>query len=346
MRVIGALIAVSVAMAFLVLPAPAATQDVQYETVTKLDLPGALGTMVRVASRLGGGSTESIETTYIKGGRMRTDSEGSSTIVDMEGRRMIFLDHGAQTYHVLSLDAAVALAEQAGREVQDARDGQQVTGADDAASRIDFRFAVDRPGERRQVAGYNAERFFITLEAEGEYTPEDGEMREEAGTLVVLTEIWTSTDVPAYRARSTFDDMSARHYAEAGESLSAALAAAFAEDPAFQTALEMSVAEANKMEGMPLKTVTTLVGVAPGQKFDRAQITDPQPRGGGARGALGRLGARAAAAAAGQAAQAGDDAPPSQGVIMTVTSEVRNITTRSLDPKLFEIPEGYRERQQ
>jgi hypothetical protein len=345
MRVLGSLLAVPLVLGSVLLPAPAATQDVQYETVTKVDLPGALGTMVRVASRLGGGSMETVETTYIKGARMRTDSEGSSAIMDMEGRRMIFLDHAAKTYYVITMDAAVALAEQAGREVQAARDGQQVRGDDDALDRIAFRFAVDRPGERQKVAGYDAERFFITMEAEGEYTPEDGEEREEAGTLVVLTEVWTSTDVPAYRARSTFDDATARHYAEAGASLSEALAAAFAEDPTFQVALETSAAEASKMDGMPVKTVTTLVGVAPGEKFDRARITDPQPRGGGARTTLGRLGARAAAAAAGQATPGSDTPEATQSVIMTVTSEVRNIQTRNLDPKLFEIPEGYRERQ-
>jgi hypothetical protein len=345
MRIIGAYLAIPVAVGSLLLPATVVSQDVQYETVTKVELPGALGTMMRVAARLGGGSTEVIETTYIKGSRMRTDAEGSSTIVDMGDGRLIFLDHGSRTYHAMTFDAAAALAERTVRDVQAARDGGHATGQDDAAGRVSFRFSVDRPGERERVAGYNAERFFITLEAEGEYTPEDGEQMEEAGTLVVLTDLWTSTDVPAFRARSAFDEVSARQYAEAGSSLSEALAAAFAEDPAFQVAFEQSAAEASRMEGMPVKTVTTLVGVAPGQRFDRAQITEPQARGGGARATLGRLGARAAAAAAGQSGPTRDEAAPTQSVIMRVTSEIRNISTRSLDAGLFEIPAGYQERQ-
>jgi hypothetical protein len=88
--------------------------------------------------------------------------------------------------------------------------------------------------------------------------------------------------------------------------------------------------------------VTNLVGVAPGHRFDRARITEPQERA-GARGALGRLGARAAAAAVGQAAPDRDAPEPTQSVILTVTSEVRNVSTRTLDPSLFEVPGDYRE---
>jgi hypothetical protein len=341
MRVPTTLSVIATLSALAWLPAPAAPQDVQYETVTTVELPGALGTMMRLAARLGGGSLETVETTYIKGGRMRTDGEGSSTIMDLEGRRMIFLNHEAKTYQVMSFDAAVAMAQQTAREIQAAQAEQRVAGEEDATGKLSFRFAVDRPNERSRVAGYTAERFFVTLEAEGEYTPEEGDEREQAGTLVVLTDLWTSTENPAFGARSRFDEVSARHYAEAGATLSEALTAAFQENPNFQVALESSAAEVAKMEGMPVRTVTTLVGVAPGQSFDRALVTDPQPRAGAARGALGRLGRAAAAAAAGQQAGGGERAEATQSVIMTLTSEIRNVTTRSLDAQLFEIPAGY-----
>jgi hypothetical protein len=343
MRVPATLGLIAVLCGLVSLPAPAVTQDVQYETVTTVQLPGALGTMARMAARLGGGSLETVETTYIKGGRMRTDTEGSSTIIDMEGRRMIFLDHGAKTYEVMSFEAAIAMAEQTAREVQAAQAEERAAREGDPSGKMSFRFAVDRPNERSRVANYNAERFFITLEAEGEYTPEDGDEVEQAGTLVVLTDLWASTEIPAFGARSGFDDVSARHYGEAGASLSEALAAAFTENPNFQVALESSAAEVAKMDGMPVRTVTTMVGVAPGQRFDRSLVTDAQPRGAAARGALGRLGRAAAAAATGQQAVGGERAQATQSVIMTVTSEIRNVSTRTLDPHLFEIPAGYQQ---
>jgi hypothetical protein len=337
MRITGVVLAIPMVLAVLTAPTPAATQDVQYETVTKLELPGALGTMMRAAARLGGGSTESVETTYIKGTRMRTDSDESSVIVDLDDGRVIFLDHAARTYQVMDLNAAVARAEQAASE---ARDGQAANDQEDATGRISFRFAVDRPNERQQVAGYAAERFFITMEAEGEFVPEDGEEMEEAGTLVVLTDLWASSDVPVAGALGEFEDVSARQFAEAGSSLAETFAAAFAEDPALRTAFEQSAAEASKIEGMAVRTVTTFVGVAPGHRFDRSLITEPRQESGARRG-LGRLAARAAAAAVGQAAPTAEAAEPTQSVLMTVTSEVRNISTASLDAGLFQIPDGY-----
>jgi hypothetical protein len=342
MRVPTTLSVIAILSGLACLPAPAATQDVQYETVTTVDLPGALGTMMRMAARLGGGSLETVETTSIKGARMRTDAEGSSTIMDMEGRRMIFLNHEAKTYEAMTFDAAVAMAQQTAREIQAAQAEERAARDADASGKVSFRFAVDRPNERSRVAGYTAERFFITLEAEGEYTPEEGDQREQAGTLVVLTDLWTSTEIPAFAARSRFDEASARHYAEAGATLSEALTAAFKENPNFQVALESSAAEVAKMDGMPVRTVTTLVGVAPGQSFERTLVTDPQPRAGAGRGALGRLGRAAAAAAAGQQAGGGERVEATQSVIMTVTSEIRNVSTRSLDAQLFEVPAGYR----
>jgi hypothetical protein len=322
-------------------PAPAASQDVQYETLTRLDLPGALGTVVRIAARMGGGSMETVETTYIKGGRMRTDMEGSSTITDMENRRIILLDHRERTYQTLGLDQAVAMAEQAGAHIREAQ--AEGAPAEDLEGRVEFRFSVDRTGERQRIDGHDAERVFLTIEAEGEYVPEEGEEMEEAGTLVVLTELWVSTDHPAHQARSRFDELSARHFSEAGASITESLAAVFAENPSMRVALDKSAAEVENIQGMPVRIVSTLVGVAPGETFDRSKVTDPQPAGGGARGALGRLGRAAAAAAAGQAAGGQDRPQATQSVILSVKSDVRNVATRALDASLFEIPDGYRQ---
>ena len=56
------------------------------------------------------------------------------------------------------------------------------------------------------MAGYDAERFFLTMEAAAKAAPEGSTQREEAGTLVVLTDMWTSRGVPAFQARSAFED--------------------------------------------------------------------------------------------------------------------------------------------
>jgi hypothetical protein len=334
------------ATAVLATPSSVAAQDVQYETVTKLELPGAMGTAVRLAARIGGASLETVETTYIKGRRMRTDSDDSSTILDLETGRFISLDHKEKTYLSMSFDEMLDMARaQAGQ----AREGAAQEARPEADAAMRFRFAVDATNERQRVAGYDASRVFLTMEAEGEYTPEGADAREQAGTLVVLTDMWTSKDVPAFGALSAFEDASAQQFAAQGSAFTEALAAAFAGEPGLQVAFEQSVEQARQVEGMAVRTVTRFITVAPGQAFDRALAVEPKAEGPSVarqagRAALGRLGARAAAAAGRQQQDtpATQQSEATQATIMTVTSEVRNISSRTLDPGLFGIPEGYR----
>jgi hypothetical protein len=107
------------------------------------------------------------------------------------------------------------------------------------------------------------------MEAEGEFTPEGATEREKGGTLVILTDMWTSKDMPAFAAMNAFRDASSREYAHASAALMEGIAAAFAEDPRLKVGFEQSVQEMQKMDGMPMKTTISFVAVAPEQKFDR-----------------------------------------------------------------------------
>jgi hypothetical protein len=317
-------------------PSQLAAQDVQYETVTKTALPGALGTAARLAARMGGGSMEVVEQTSIKGRRMRVDSDASSTITDLEGGRVIYLDHDARTYTAFTFEEMLERAQQAGAEIRDANSQRTVSGHDTASTRIDFSISVDDARQRERIGGYDAQRFFLTMQAATEYVPEDGTEREDGGTLVVLTDMWASKDVPVLAARQAFDQTTAHEYAAASATLTEGIAAAFADDPQLRVAFRKSAEEAKKMEGMPVRTVTHFVVVAAGQTFDRDAITNPRPAGGGAAQQAARAGRR-------QQEDPQQDEQASQAILMTVTSEIRNVRTATLDATLFDVPAGYTE---
>ncbi|HEX6070613.1 MAG TPA: hypothetical protein VFZ18_12335 [Longimicrobiaceae bacterium] len=345
MRQVLTLAAAGAALAAFVAPAPAAAQDVQYETVTKVELPGAAGTAMRIAARLGGGSTETVETTYIKGRKMRSDGDDFSTIIDLDAGRITLLDHGAKSYSSFTFEE---MAQRAGEAAAAAQDRREVNGQG-AEAEIEFRFSVDAANERQRIAGYDAQRFFLTMEAEAEAAPEGQTEKEEAGTLVVLTDMWTSRDIPVLQARSAFDDPSARQVAEAGAAITEGFAAAFADDPRLKVAFEQSMSEARKIEGMAVRTVTSFVSVAPGVAFDRAQVIAPKAAGpslaqqagrAAVGGLMGRLGRRAAQAEPAAAAE------PTQATILSVTSEIRNVKEGAVDASLFEVPAGYRPAEQ
>jgi hypothetical protein len=347
MYTLRSILTASAVLSLLPTALPAVAQDVRYENVTRIDFPGAAGTAMRMAARLGGGSSETVETVSIKGRRMRTDIGRTSTIMDLEHGRFISIDHDARTYHVFTLEEMQQRVQQAASQMQ--QDGRQASGAGDARGQFSFRFAVDPGNERQRVAGYDADRFFLTMSAEGQYVEDGSSTPEQAGTLVVLTDMWSSRDVPAFQAMNTFQDASARQYADAGAALMQGIAAAFADDPRMRVAFEQSATEARRIEGMPVKTVTTFVSVAPGQQFDRERITNPQPQQGAgaqqaARAALGRLSGGIMGARQQQQAEAAPAAAgPTQATIFTVTSEIRNVSTNALSADLFEAPTGYRE---
>lgn len=346
MRAFRYAVIAAVCGAALATPASARGQDVQYESVSRVDFAGAAGTAMRMAARLGGGSLETVETTFIKGRKMRTDSDAASTIVDLESGRVTLLDHDARSYTSFTFEEMMDRASESAGNA--GADGREMNERGDAAARMNFRFSVDDANERQRVAGYDAQRFFLTMEAEAEAVPEGQTQMEEAGTLVVLTDLWSAKDIPVLQARRVFDDASARQYADAGAALTEGFAAAFSDDPRMQVAFEQSMQEARKIDGMAVKSVTSFVTVAPGQAFNRALVTDPKPAGpslaqqagraaiGGLMGRLGRRAAETPAAAEPEVTQA---------TIFTVTSEVRNVSTPTLDPSLFEVPAGYTERE-
>jgi len=327
----------------LVLAGGAQAQDVQYETVTKLDMAGAMGTMMRAAAKLGGGSTEVVQKTYIKGNRMRTDLDKTSTIMDLDAKRLISLDHEAKTYTSMTFEQMLAQAQQAAAGMKNER---SQAGEASGETKMKFRFSVDAGDRSEKIAGYNADRFFLTMEMEGEYTPEGETEREEGGTLVLLTDLWASEDVPTLKALSAFQDASAEQWASAGSAITKAIAAAFADEPDVEVAFEQSVQESKKIKGTPLRTVVHFIAVAPEKKFDRALAIEEKPKGGGLAKAAGKglLGGLAGRLGQKQEAQPAVEEEPTQATILTVTTETRNISTKSVDASLFEIPAGYTER--
>jgi len=322
-------------------------QDVQYETVTKLDMPGALGTMMRAAAKLGGGSTEDVQKTYVKGRKMRTDSDNSSTIVDLDGKRIISLDHEAKTYTTMTFEQMAAQMQQAAANLRNERANVSTENSQAGQQQADlkFKFSTDAPGEHQKVSGYDAERFFLTMEMEGDYTPE-GATEREKGTLVLFTDMWASKDVPIMQAMSAFREASAEEWANTGSAATKAIAMSFANNPNAEMAFEQSAKEAEKIQGMPLRSIVYFVGVAPDQKFDRelalgdkSKSDDKaESKGGGLLGGLARLARQQ------EAKPTDTDAEqPTQGTILSVTTETRNISTKPVDPGLFEIPAGYAE---
>ncbi|HEY4741819.1 MAG TPA: hypothetical protein VIH76_14580 [Candidatus Acidoferrales bacterium] len=123
MKIVRALLA-----GFLLLSSAApAHADFKY-TETSQMTGGSLLTMVKFVSKFSHGDSKKQEkdmlqpttrTHYVKGDRLRTDNEdGTSQIIDVGARRVIFIDNNNKTYAVATFDQIKAAMEQAAQQMQ------------------------------------------------------------------------------------------------------------------------------------------------------------------------------------------------------------------------------------
>lgn len=338
---------VSALAVFALAASPVAAQDVQYKTVSKMDLGGFINALARL-----GGGLEVEETTYIKGGKMRTDVEKSSTIMDFENGRYIWVDHEAKTYSMVTVEQMLEMAEQAAEKMKASQpaatsqgDGSTTLHGDSGDVKLDFALAVDRTNESEKVNGWGARRAFITMTTDATVEVE-GEEEQAAGSLIVFVDMWASTDVPVHSATARLHENAAAqaYLGEAGNAAQS-IGAAFMSDPQMSAALQKAGEEMQKIEGTPVRTTTYLVAVPPDMTFDRNLVLSPPKKesaarrigGGMLRGALGR--------AAGQQQQQEEaaEATPQQKTVMTFISEMRDAKGANLSDSLFEPPAGYRQ---
>ena len=348
----------SVVLLLLLATVPARAQDVSYTTVTRAEFGGALGSMM---SMVGGAQDPTRETTHLKGALMRTDEGDSSTIMDMGDGRFTTLDHQAKTFYTFTFGDMAAQMQGAQAQMEAAREEQP---ADQPAPEVEFetKLTVDRTGRTQRMDGYSAEQVLMIIEIVPKVAPEEGAEKEAAGTMVLFSDIWMSTDFPGYEAYKKASEEFAQEAASNMDmqATGGALQQAFASDPRMKEAFEKSAEEMKGLEGLAVKTVSSFYMVPPGAAFDReaalASADQPLAQGpdlGGAAAAGAQEAARSAVrnltgglfGRRRQQEQPEEEAAPAQAqsAITRVTTTIEDVKSGSLPDDLFKVPPGYTE---
>lgn len=334
----------------LVPPSAVRAQDVQYKTVTKVDMGTGMNVMLKLA-----GASEFSEVSYLKGKKMRSDADKMSTIFDLESGRYIILNHKDKTFintTIAEMGAATTAMLQ-GMKAENEKGQAKATAYDSVGNKADFTFdlKVDATGERQPINGQDAERVVAVMETDMKFTPEGETAAQDAGKLVFVMDVWNTSSGPAYEAVQAFQRAAAKEIAARAFSGAPNITMAFAQDPKMAEAMKKAAEEAQKMDGLAVRTTTYLVGVPPGLTFNRELALNP-PKGPGAgdvakraaggalRGALGGLGGRKPPP---EPAASPDSAKARQVTIMKMTTEVRDVQSKPLADALFQVPAGYRE---
>ena len=347
-------------IAALTLPAALSAQGVIVQSTSDVKLYGALGTFANIAAKFGGGSMKNIpSTTSISGHKMRTETGEAASIIDADAGRITTIDMKEKTFTTMTLEemaagmrqaAASAKANSEAAKAEQAKDPTAPKGDVD----VKYSVAVDRPGQREKIAGYDAERVFLTITLDVEAKPE-GEKAEQVGQMVFLLDEWRSKDAPQVAALEEFQRAYAKRLGQTFRPQMQSMEAVFKSNPQIKGGFEAAAVELAKIPGVALRSVTYVALVPPGMTFDRqlalgeaaaAAKAEPEKkeepkksRFGGLVGAV-----KSAAEQAGKSQSSSDKKdPPKQSTMMAVTNEVKSIERGSIPAEAFAPPAGYRE---
>lgn len=325
------------------LSAVSAAQDISYWTTTRAEFGGTLGRIMRVVP---GGSDPQEKKTSIHGNMMRVDNEGRSTIMDMDSSKFVFLDNPTRTYWTMEWGDIGEMWQQAAEA--EMPEAERAAYTDEETRRTvtyDVSFDVDRTGHTERIAGYEAERVFLTFQMDAIEEDEENPDSVTGGTMVLLTELWISNDFPATEAM--------KRMRPGGQVDTEVDPMALSYDPRIGAAMERLQEEMEGLDGISLRTVSHFVAVPLELDFDRDAVLRDAERSlvadvadaaassavNSARRRLGGIAGRF-----GRRSREPEPPRPEQVVFMRVISEIHDVSEAPLDAGIFTVPDDYTER--
>lgn len=337
-------------------PGSLQAQAVKYTSVSRGEFGGMLGTLVQMAP---GAQEETRETVFIKGSLMRSDQGETSTIHDMATGRYTLINHEDRTWFTMDMAEMMEQFQEMGTGGEWEEEAEEDENPEDEMPEVEVRVTTERTGRTQTFDGYAAEQVYMIMEVIP-VTEEARGSAEATGNMVVFTELWLSEDFPGMEAMEEARAEFARGAGnqEAG-GYDAALQQAFSQDPRLQEAMEKNMEEMAELQGMPVRTVTSMVMVPLGQEFDAEAVVaaSDEPLSSGGMGDL--MGKAAGAAASGAAREAmgrfggilgrnkkeEEERPaevaPTQSIFMRITSVLEDVRTSGISDSVFEPPADY-----
>jgi len=336
----------------LALPAAVAAQDIRYRETSRIE----------AFMSLPGMSDPIPSTTYVSGGRVRTDTGDESTIMDYVDGSMTEIDHKAKTYFTMSFADMMANAQamMADAKTEMAQAQQQPQAQQDV--KLDFDVKVDRLGDGGMVAGYPTQHVLLVMKAKATSTTPDPETGEEvSGTMVFATDMWVSKDFPGYEAVREAQMKAAQELSPEMRAQMEEMAASSQEMVAGiqggGNGMQKMAEEMEKIDGTPLRSLTYQIMLPDGVDFDKdavlAMADEPIPsfslgaamkqgmKEGMKSAVSGRLGGLLGRKK--EQPKPEEQAQAAQAILMRFTTTVEDVSTAVLPESTFKPDPGYKE---
>jgi len=310
-------------------------QDVRYKTTSKTEL--------HVLGFLGGlfdGETK--KDVAIKGYKMRSDEKDRSTIMDLDGERIINVDHKKKQYSILTFAEMAEMMNSIGEQMGEAKSPQGGEG-DQAGYDVEFNLDVKDTGKTKKIDGYETQEKVLVLETR--FKPKGASADTlPSGAMFAVTDMWLADDIPEMEPAHAFQKRAAEVMQSNMESmnLAAVLNKLLDSYPQAGAAMDRTKEEMAKVDGFPMATTMHLVTVPSDMDLDLelalGEKKEEKKKGGGFGGFLKKM-------AKTQGMPAGDEeeAAPEQKTLLSVYSTTSDISDKSHDASYFDPPAGYKE---
>jgi len=284
----------------------------------------------------------------VKGNRKVTMSDTTGQIVDLTEEKVYDLDIKKKTYTVKTfaqirkeMEEAQREADKAAREQRASEPGEPSKPAQKDPNEKEFEvdFDIKNTNESKSINGFNTTKSVMTVTVR-----EKGKTLDQAGGMVMTTDMWMTPNAPSTKDLTDFDMRYAQKlYGPAVVGASAQdMAMAMAMYPQMKPALDKMRAEGGKApSGTAILTEMRMESVPPGTANQTSeQIAKPEePKKKGLGGMLGGLKKMAEEAEKNQ----NSNQQPKRAIIMTTSVEMVKLTT-DVDAASVAIPAGFTEK--
>jgi hypothetical protein len=318
--------------------------DVRADQRVKFQLGGAIGKLVNIFG--GKGAREGVTSMVaVKGDRQATMSDSNGQIIDLSEEKIYDLDVKKKTYTVTTfaqlrkqMEDAKRDAEKSAREERGKDEPSKPAEKDPNAKEYEVDFDMKNTGVSKTINGFNTKQTVVTITVR-----EKGKTLNDAGGMVMTTDLWNAPNAPSTKELSDFNMKYAQKlYGPMVVGASAQdMAIAMAMYPQIKPALDKMRAEGTKVEGTAILTELKMEAVPPGTANQTAEgipaAEEPKKKGlGGMLGGLKKM--------AEQAEKGGNsNSTPHRAIIMTTSVEMIKLTT-DVDAASVAIPAGFTEK--
>lgn len=328
---------------------PATAQEFTWKNANSFEL----GNVPGLVARMMGSGKETIETNHLSGRRMRTESGNTATIIDVDAGHVITLDTKAKTFTRMTFEEMTEALRQLNEEAEmqafmaeDPQGGQRKARAAEGEYDVRMDARVQQLDDRERIAGFNARRTLIHVTVRT--VPRDERQRRaegEGGSMAFLIDTWNTTDAPHGAAIDAFQQAMAGKLSQEMGSMRG-LQMLFGQNPGMKDGWENAMQELRKVEGIPVRSTTYIVGVPAGMEYDAQLVLSPpqeQKESAGSRISRGIGGRLRAAAGAPQDQREESQAQAKQSTIVTVKTELREVQSGGVPGNAFDVPADFRE---